>query len=198
MSGTGWYSTTIPNRILLYYLPACTLRLPHTHSHEPLKRHLEESTDHGIQPRLQYSESSRRREAHQSIHILRCSFLSVQRPGMARQVSRAMDPPGNDHRCPTGQFRPECRTSTTTGRIRGCINTYRCVSNLAFFPTLSLTSVSSNWLAGNDVPNPLQSKVRNAASGIPPSGPVDPDRLQHYHELARCPIHHGKFCRTRC
>ena len=63
---------------------------------------------------------------------------------------------------------------------------------------LSLTSVSSNWLAGNDVPNPLQSKVRNAASGIPPSGPVDPDRLQHYHELARCPIDHGKFCRTRC
>ena len=55
----------------------------------------------------------------------------------------------------------------------------------------------SNWLDGDDVPNPLQSKVRNVASGIPPSRPVDPDRLQHCHELAGCSIRHGKFCRTR-
>lgn len=56
----------------------------------------------------------------------------------------------------------------------------------------------SNWLARNDVPNPLQNKVRNVASGIPPSPPVDPDRLQYCHELAGCSIRHGKFFRTHC
>ena len=68
--------------------------------------------------------------------------------------------------------------------------------HLAFFQPIA-DERYSNWLAGNDVPNPLQSKVRNAASGIPPSHPVDPDRLQHCHELASCPIRYGKFCRTR-
>ena len=118
-------TTYYPTPILLEYLSFCTLPLLHTYS-STFKRHPRESTDHGIQPRLQYWGSSRRREAHKSIHI-RCSFLSLQRPGMARQASSAMDPPGNGHRCPTGQLRPQCRASTTPRRVRGSISTYRCV-----------------------------------------------------------------------
>ena len=128
------------SKIYIPILPTHLYAAAATHISPIFRRHLEESTDHGIQPRHQYSASSRRREAHQSIHILRCSFISLQRPGMARQVPRAMDPPGNDNRCPAGQLRPECRTSTTTGHIRGCINTYRCVSVLPS-SNLSLTSV---------------------------------------------------------
>jgi hypothetical protein len=51
----------------------------------------------------------------------------------------------------------------------------------------------SNWLAGNDVPNPLQSQIRNIASSIPPSRLLDPDRFQRCHELADCSIRHGKL-----
>jgi hypothetical protein len=96
------------------------------------ERHFEEPTNNGIQPRARYRERRRRREAHRSIHILRCSYLSVQRPWMAGQAPCAMDPLGNDNRRPARQLRPKRRTSTTTGHIRWCINTYRYVSISSF------------------------------------------------------------------
>ena len=106
-----------------------------THLSQIFKRHLEESTDHGIQPRAHYCERSRRRETYQSIRILWCSCIGLQRPRMARPAPRSMDPPSNDHRRPAGQLRPKCRTSTTTGHIRWCINTYRCVPMSSSSPT---------------------------------------------------------------
>jgi hypothetical protein len=61
---------------------------------------------------------------------------------------------------------------------------------------IMVNKCSSRWVARNDVPNSLQSQVRNVASRIPPAQPVDPDRLQCCHELAGCSIRHGGFCHT--
>ena len=55
------------------------------------------------------------------------------------------------------------------------------------------TECNSDWPTRHDVPHLVQSQVRDTIPGTPETRNLDPDRIQHRHELACSSVLNGNF-----